>query len=70
MSYNIHILRIIVTKEERLEKMTKNFSLLPDGKQEYILGIMQALAFAHNMTDQPEIVPSEQQQNHIGEEKR
>ena len=36
-----------MTKEEKLDKVTKDFSLLPEEKQDYILGIIQALSFAH-----------------------
>ena len=39
-----------MTKEEKLEKVTKNFSSLSDEKQNYILGILQALTFAHDVT--------------------
>jgi hypothetical protein len=37
-----------MTKEEKLYKLTKDFSLLPEEKQDYILGVLQALAFAHD----------------------
>ena len=37
-----------MTKDEKLEKITKDFSLLPEDKQDYILGIMQALVFAND----------------------
>jgi len=37
-----------VTKEEKLDKVARDFSLLPDEKQDYILGVLQALAFAHD----------------------
>jgi hypothetical protein len=33
---------------EKLEKICKTFPLLSEEKQDYILGILQALAFAHN----------------------
>jgi len=36
-----------MAKEEKLEKAVKNFCLLSEEKQEYILGILQALVFAH-----------------------
>ena len=39
-----------MTKEEKLEKATKDFSSLSDEKQDYILGILQALTFAHDVT--------------------
>jgi hypothetical protein len=40
--------RIYMTKEERLDKVTTDFSALPEEKQEYILGVLQALVFANN----------------------
>jgi len=49
-----------MTKEEKLDKINKDFSLLPEEKQDYILGVMQALAFAHDMAnEQIETTPSE-----------
>jgi len=33
-------------QEEKLEKVCKDFSLLNDEQQDYILGILQALVFA------------------------
>ena len=41
-----------MTKEEKLDKVTKDFSLLPEEKQDYILGVIQALAFAHETADE------------------
>jgi hypothetical protein len=35
-----------MTKEEKLCKAAKDFSTLPDEKQDYVLGILQALVFA------------------------
>ena len=43
-----------MTKKEKLDKLTKDFSLLSEEKQNYILGVLQALAFAHEMTGQTE----------------
>ena len=43
-----------MTKEEKLDKITKDFSLLPEEKQDYILGVIQALAFAHETAEQIE----------------
>jgi hypothetical protein len=43
-----------MTKEEKLDKLTKDFSLLPEEKQDYILGVIQALAFAHETAEQTE----------------
>jgi hypothetical protein len=36
-----------MTKEEKLDKVTKGFLLLSEEKQDYILGILQALAFVN-----------------------
>ncbi len=33
-------------KEEKLDKDSKDFYLLPEDKQNYVLGILQALVFA------------------------
>ena len=53
-----------MTQEEKLEIVTKNFSLLPEEKQDYILGVLQALAFAHERTDgQDAIVIGDLEQN-------
>jgi hypothetical protein len=35
-----------MTKEEKLEKITRDFSLLGEEKQEYVLGMLQALVYA------------------------
>ena len=35
-----------MTKDEKLSKVVRDFSLLPEEKQNYILGILRALAFA------------------------
>jgi hypothetical protein len=42
-------------KEEKLDKMCKDFTSLSEDKQDYILGILQALVFAKNEmeTDRP-----------------
>jgi len=49
-----------MTKEEKLDKVNKDFSLLPEDKQDYILGVLQALAFAHDTAnEQINAVPSE-----------
>ena len=42
-----------MTKEERAEKVMLDFSLLPEEKQNYVLGILQALVFASD--DQPAV---------------
>jgi hypothetical protein len=53
-----------MTKEEKLDKVTKDFSLLPEAKQDYVLGVVQALAFAHDSgSERPEIVPLDLGQN-------
>lgn len=36
-----------MTEKEKLEKLTQDFSMLPEEKQDYILGVLQALVFAH-----------------------
>ena len=51
-----------MTKEEKLDKITKDFSMLPDDKQDQILGILQALAYANDMENE-ENVPSDLEQN-------
>ncbi|MDR2965312.1 MAG: hypothetical protein LBU88_06015 [Treponema sp.] len=35
-------------REEKLNKICKDFTLLNDEQQDYILGILQALVFAKN----------------------
>jgi hypothetical protein len=53
-----------MTKEEKVDKVTKDFSLLPEEKQDYILGILQTLVFAHNTrNEQTEIVTFNSEQN-------
>jgi hypothetical protein len=53
-----------MTTEEKLDKISKDFSLLPDEKQDYILGVLQALAFAHDMTSkQVETISFDSEQN-------
>jgi len=45
-----------MTNEEKLEKIIKCFSQLPEDKQDYILGVLQALDFAHETADEkPEL---------------
>ena len=51
-----------MVKEEKLDKLTKDFSLLPGEKQDHILGVLQALAFAHDMAS-GEIVPFDTEEN-------
>ena len=38
--------------EEKLNKIINDFSLLPEEKQDYILGVLQALAFAHDVANE------------------
>ena len=53
-----------MTKEENLDKITKDFSLLPEEKQNYILGVLQALVYAHDMVNEgAKTVPSDLEQN-------
>jgi hypothetical protein len=53
-----------MTKEEKLDKINKDFSLLPEDKQDYILGVMQALAFAHDVVSkQVETISFDSEQN-------
>jgi len=35
-----------MTKDEKLNKVLQDFTLLPEDKQNYVLGILQALVFA------------------------
>jgi hypothetical protein len=37
-----------MTAEEKLDKVCKDFTALSEDKQDYILGIVQALVFANN----------------------
>jgi hypothetical protein len=37
-----------MTQKEKLDKVCKDFSLLSGEKQDYVLGILQALVFAKN----------------------
>jgi len=37
-----------MNRDEKLKKVCDDFSLLNEDQQEYILGIMNALAFANN----------------------
>jgi len=53
-----------MTEEEKLDKVTKDFSSLPEEKQDYILGILQALAFANDISnEQNKVVLSGSGQN-------
>ena len=37
-----------MTKDEKLNKVLQDFSLLPEDKQNYVLGILHALVFAND----------------------
>jgi hypothetical protein len=37
-----------MTQEEKLDKVSKDFSSLSEDKRDYILGVLQALVFAKN----------------------
>jgi hypothetical protein len=41
-----------MTQEERLKKVCNDFSLLSEEKQDYILGIIQALTFVDTLNRQ------------------
>jgi len=43
-----------MNKEEKLEKVCKDFSKLNEEQQDYVLGIMQALVFAKSASDKDE----------------
>ncbi|GHV93709.1 hypothetical protein AGMMS50293_00290 [Spirochaetia bacterium] len=40
-----------MTQEEKLKKMSSDFSSLSEEKQDYILGILQALSFANSSNE-------------------
>ena len=42
----------MMNKDEKLEKICKDFSILNEEQQDYILGIMQALVFAKTTSNQ------------------
>jgi len=46
-----------LTRDEKLSKVVQDFSMLPDEKQNYVLGILQALVFAGDGRE--EAVPAE-----------
>ena len=48
-----------MNNEEKLEKICKDFSILNDDQQNYILGILQALVFANAANSQEESESSE-----------
>ena len=48
-----------MAEDEKLKKVCSDFSLLDEGQQDYILGIIQALVFAKTSYSQTENVNSE-----------
>jgi len=48
-----------MVKEEKLQKVCSEFSLLNEEQQDYILGILQALVFAKNSSGSDESAKSE-----------
>ena len=53
-----------MTKKEKLDIITKDFSLLPEDKQDHILGVLQALVYAHDMANEgAKTVPLDSEQN-------
>jgi len=57
--YNSCLLRRRVTGDEKLNKVVRDFSLLPEEKQNYVLGIIQALAFADKLAASAEAIHTE-----------
>ena len=49
-----------MTEEKKLDKLTRDFSVLPEDKQDYIFGILQALVFAHENNRETVLIDSEQ----------
>ena len=43
-----------MNQEEKLNKICNDFASLPDEKQDYILGILQALVFANTTAESSE----------------
>jgi hypothetical protein len=52
---------INMIQEEKLKKVCNDFSLLDEGQQDYILGILQALVFAKSSYNQ---IDSDSSKNH------
>ena len=55
-----------IMSEEKFKKLCQDFSLLSDEKQDYVLGMVRALAFAANKetpASGTEINPAEEEQN-------
>jgi len=51
-------------KEGKPDKISKDFSLLPEEKQDHILGVLQTLAFANDITNkQIKTTPFASEQN-------
>ena len=53
MRYYANILEVRVTKDEKLSEVVRNFSVLPEEKQNHVLGILQALVFACYEQEKP-----------------
>jgi hypothetical protein len=56
-----------MTKEEKLNKVAKDFSVLSEDKQDYILGILQALVFANNEGKEKSEPANSYVQSHTGQ---
>jgi hypothetical protein len=48
-----------MTQKEKLDKMCRDFSALGEDKQDYVLGILQALVFTKNETENNRPVEAE-----------
>jgi len=53
-----------MVQEEKLRKVCSDFSLLDEGQQDYILGILQALVFANSSYNQNDS-DSSKNRNHL-----
>jgi len=53
-SHTEYFVEGLMIQEEKLEKVCKNFSLLNEEQQDYILGILQALVFAKSTNNSSE----------------
>ena len=55
-----------MSEDEKLSKVARDFSMLPEEKQDYVLGILQALAFAGDEREEAaraEVCPEEMAEN-------
>ena len=48
-----------MAENEKLNKVVRDFSLLPEEKQNYVLGIIQALTFADKLAASAESIHAE-----------